>query len=102
MARPKVIDADSAGTIARKLDGDFAEGRKHTNVVIRIDGTYIGRFGLRRGRNTSHNYIPAQIGTTMQVALGLARCSLYKSDYVASLRERGVLPSPPDPECGSG
>ena len=95
MAGRKVLDRVAASTIAQKLEGDVAEGRKHTNVVIRIDGTYIGQFDLRRGKNTSHNYIPAQIQTTMSVALGLARCSLYKPDYVANLRASGVLGAPP-------
>ena len=87
-----MLTADSALTIANKLQAEISEGRKHTNVVVRIDGTYIGRFGIRRGRNFGHDYIPRQIYVTMREALGLARCSLYRADYERILKERGKLP----------
>ena len=53
---------------------------------------YIGRFGIRRNNDASHNFIPKQIGVTMREALGLARCTLYKQDDEASLRKSGKLP----------
>ena len=87
-----MLTADSALTIANKLQAEISEGRKHTNVVVRIDGTYIGRFGIRRGRNLGHDYIPRQIYVTMKEALGLVRCNLYKADYERILKERGKLP----------
>ena len=92
LAGRKVLTYGAAVTIARKLDAEISEGRKHTSAVIRIDGTYIGRFGLRRDTDASHNYIPKQIGITMKDALGLARCTLYKPDYEERLRNRRKLP----------
>lgn len=71
----------------------MSEGRGHTNAVVRVEGTYIGRFGIRRGKRTGHDYIPRQIYVTMSQALGLARCSLYKDDYEKILEERGKLPA---------
>ena len=85
--------------IANKLEAEISEGRKHTNVVVRFCGTYIGRFGIRRGSSAGHDYIPRQIHITMKEALGLARCSLYRADYEKILKHRGKLPpdsSPPD------
>lgn len=87
-----LFTADSALTIASKLQAEISEGRRHTNVVVRIDGTYIGRFGIRRGTNVGHDYIPRQIHVTTKQALGLARCSLYLADYQTILRDQGKLP----------
>ena len=88
-----MFTADSALTIAHKLDAEVSEGRKHTNVVVRVDGTYIGRFGIRRDVHTGHDYIPRQIHITTRQALGLARCTLYKADYERILRDQGKLPT---------
>ena len=87
-----MLTADLALIIANKLQAEISEGSKHTNVVVRIDGTYIGRFGIRRNRNVGHDYIPRQIYVTMKEALGLARCSLYRADYERIMKERGKLP----------
>lgn len=58
---------------------------------MRIDGVYVGAFGIRRSRNTGHDCIPAQIHTSMQVAIGLDRCPVSKEDYEETLRRKGVL-----------
>ena len=92
-----MLTADSALMIANKLQAEISEGSKHTNVVVRIDGTYIGRFGIRRNRNVGHDYIPRQICMTMKEALGLARCSLHRADYERILKERGKLPTDDTP-----
>lgn len=92
-----LLTADSALTIATKLEADISEGRKHTNVVVRINGTYIGRFGIRRNKTVGHDYIPRQIYVNMKEALGLARCNLYKEDYTRILKKRGKLPADDTP-----
>ena len=58
MSGRSLLTADSALTIANKLDAEISEGRKHTNVVVRVRGTYIGRFGIRRDSKAGHDYIP--------------------------------------------
>lgn len=60
---------------------------------MRIEGTQVGQFGLRRGKKSGHNFIPQQIHVTRQQALDLARCNLDKAGYVRILKERGELPS---------
>ena len=77
--------------IADKLGAEIRPGRKHTRAIVRIDGVYVGAFGIRRGRDTGHDYIPAQIHTSMQVAIGLDRCPVSKEDYEETLRRKGVL-----------
>ncbi len=89
-----LLTADSALKIAKKLGAEISEDRKHTSAVARIDGTYIGRFGIRRGTKGGHDYIPKQIYVSMRQALELARCNLYKEDYERILKERGKLPEP--------
>ena len=96
MSGHKVLTGAAAVAIAEKLDAEISEGRKHTGAVIRINGTYIGRFGIRRNKDASHNYIPAQIGITMREALGLALCTLYKPDYEKILRKNRKLPPLPN------
>ena len=88
-----MFTADSALKIANKLEAVISEGRKHTNVVVRVDGTYVGRFGIRRDVNAGHDYIPRQIHVTTRQALDLARCTLYKADYERILRDQGKLPT---------
>ena len=91
-----VLTADSALKIAAKLGAEISKGRsKHIGVVVRVKGTYIGRYGIRRGSNSGHDYIPRQLQTTIRVALGLARCTHYREDYEKNLMDRGKLPPAP-------
>ena len=92
MSGRRILTADSAFAIADKLDAEVSEGRNHTKAVVRINGVYIGQFGIRRNKKAGHDYIPRQIYVTMKQALELARCSLYKADYARILREQGKLP----------
>ena len=92
MSGHSLFTADSALTIANKLEAEISDGRKHTNVVVRINGIYIGRFGIRRNAKVGHDYIPRQIYVSTKEALGPARCSLYKADYERILKDRGKLP----------
>ena len=90
-----LLKGDSALTIANKLEAEISEGRKHTKALVRIRGTYIGMFGIRRDKNVGHDYIPRQIHVTTKQALALARCSLYKADYERILKDQGKLPPAP-------
>ena len=90
----KVFTREAAVTIARKLGAEVTERRNHAVAVVRVNGTFIGSYGIRRGsKETSHNYIPAQIGVTTKEALGIALCDLYLQDYVARLQDSGRLPA---------
>lgn len=82
-------DADK---IAKKLGAEIKSGRKHPQAIVRVDGMYVGRFGIRRGSGTGHDYIPEQIHTSMRKAIGLARCYVSREEYETDLGCRGVLP----------
>lgn len=87
--------------IADKV-AEISEGRRHTNAVVRVNGTYIGRFGIRRGKKgLGHDFIPKQIGVNMKQALELGRCTLDSDDYERILRERGKLPDEPTAQHGA-
>ena len=92
MSGRSLLTADSALTIAQKLEAEISEGRKHKQAVVRINGIYIGQFGIRRNRKVGHDYIPRQIYVNMREALALARCDLYKADYESILKKRGKIP----------
>jgi hypothetical protein len=78
--------------IAQKLEAEITDGRKHAIAKIRCNGVYVGQFGIRRGTNLGHDYIPRQIFVTTRQALELARCTIYKEDYIALLTAQGRLP----------
>ena len=82
-----------AETIAVKLDAKIVQGRKHTRATIYWNGKYVASFGIRRGANVGHDYIPRQIYITLRQALDLARCTLTKSGYFEILGEHQKLPS---------
>lgn len=83
-----------ADAIAKKLDADVAEGRKHARATVRLNGQFVGQYGIRRGKSLGHDYIPRQIHATMREALDLARCPLKKDEFIAILIRKGHL-SPP-------
>ncbi|MDE0103126.1 MAG: hypothetical protein OXN89_12165 [Bryobacterales bacterium] len=90
-----MLTVAEAERIAKKLGAEISNRSKHRIAVVRIEGTYIGRFGIRRGTKGSHGYIPNQIRIARHQALGLANCSVSKAAYVRILRERGLLPPRP-------
>lgn len=92
-SRRSLIRADSANAFADKLDARILHGRRHDRAEVWIDGTYIGSFGIRRGTNAGHPYIPNQIFVNLRQALDLARCPLSKSDYVQILKDNGKIPT---------
>lgn len=79
--------------IARKLDAEVAEARKHTRVRIVIDDVLIGAYGVSIGsRESNHDYIASQIGgISSRQARDLSRCPLSKEEYVRIIRQKGLL-----------
>jgi hypothetical protein len=92
LSRRSLLTEREADQIAAKLDAEVMEGRKHSKVVVRLNGHYVGQFGIRRGTNVGHDYIPKQIHATARQALDLAKCPLSKPDFIALLIKGGVLP----------
>ena len=86
------IDGKAARKIASKLEAEIKSGRGHEKAIVRVDGVYIGQFGLRRSKKTGHDYVAEQIGVPMSAARDIAACTIDKAGYEAILRERGKLP----------
>jgi hypothetical protein len=85
-----VLTDREAVAIATKLDAEVSQGRKHQRAVVRLNGQFVGQFGIRRGGG-GHDYIPKQIQATTRQAIDLARCPLSKEAFTAMLIERGIL-----------
>ena len=87
------IDGLAAHRIAAKLGAEIRKGRgKHKKVIVRVDGVYIGQFGLRKSKKTGHDYVADQIGVPMSAARSIAACTIDMDGYRTILRERGKLP----------
>jgi hypothetical protein len=91
LGKRSFLMTDDAELIATKLGAEISEGRKHVIAKVRVDGVYIGQFGIRRGANVGHDYIPRQIHVTTRQALSLARCTLYLDGYRSILIDQGIL-----------
>jgi hypothetical protein len=81
LPRRSLLRAKEAEAIAAKLDAEVKQGRKHARATIRWNGQYIASFGIRRGSNVGHDYIPSQIFVSARQALDLAKCPLSKQGY---------------------
>lgn len=58
MSKRSVLMTREAELIAAKLDAEVSEGRKHTRAVVRLNGQFVGQFGIRRGTNLGHDIHP--------------------------------------------
>ena len=93
------LDRKAAEAIARKLKAELEQGAKHIRATIRHKGQWIATFGIRRGKDVGHDYIPSQIFVTNRQARQLADCSMSYDEYIAALYLQGKLraDSPPNP-----
>jgi hypothetical protein len=89
-----MLTAADGEIIAKKL-GAFIKpkSRRHKIAIVRIRGTEVGRFNIRRGSGElSHNYIPHQIHVSMREAEEIAGCTRDFSDYDAILKRGTYYP----------
>ncbi len=87
-----MLTAADGLAIAQKLHLALSERRRHTRVIVELEGRVVGQYGIQRGsRDKSHNYIAQQIHLTGREARDLANCPMSREDYITSLRERGLL-----------
>jgi hypothetical protein len=92
LSKRSLLTAREAVAIANKLNAEIKEGRKHARAIIRWNEKYIASFGIRRGTDVGHDYIPKQIFISARQALDLARCPLSKQGYFDILGEHRKLP----------
>lgn len=87
-----MLTAADGLAIARKLDATPSERRRHTRVIIELEGRIIGQYGIQRSsRDKSHDYIARQIHLTGRQARNLANCPMTREQYITLLRERRLL-----------
>ncbi len=84
-----------ARTIATKLGAEIRTNRKaHDLAIIYEDGIRLGQFGIRRGSrsNLGHDHLPNSLHLSPRECLELVRCSMTRKDWIANLREKGLVP----------
>jgi hypothetical protein len=92
--RRSFLMTKDAEAIAKKLDAEIQPKRtNHVIAIVRVNGKEVGRFGIRRGMDLGHDYIPRQIHINTRLALNLARCTKYRQDYESFLRNTPFYPT---------
>jgi hypothetical protein len=90
------ITKELALKITKKLGGQIQRGQgAHDLVLLFHDETLVATFGLRRGseKDKGHDHIPSQIHVSPNFAKQLAQCSKSREDWIAALRQRGLIPT---------
>ena len=87
-----MLTQDDAQGIARKLNAEFRQGRRHELAVFRYKGKYIAQFGISRGSKPQpHDYVARQLFLSRGQCREFLDCSMTLDDYVEMLRRKGLL-----------
>jgi hypothetical protein len=87
-----MLTQTDAIAIAKKLEAEIKPGRKHDLVKIRLEGKYVGQFGIQRcSKEKPHNYIAKQMFITSGQCREFRDCSLSVKDYIELLRAKSAL-----------
>jgi len=89
-----VITKKLAQEIAHKLGARIIKMKGgHDIVGVFLGDTLVAHFGIRRGSrgNLGHDYVPRQIFTTPSQARDLAACPMSRDDWVALLKDKGLV-----------
>jgi hypothetical protein len=88
-----MVTKEHATQIAAKLRAAIRRGANHDIAVIEYQGRRVAQFGIRRGsrRDAGHDHIPASIYVSARSALDLARCPMSYEQWIAVLREKGLI-----------
>ena len=96
------ITKDHALTICKKLKAvnESAKGAAHITYSVYHGKVLLGSFGVRHGsnRNQGHGHIPDDLNISPRLAWELGSCTKYLDDYLACMREKGMLPTESSPE----
>lgn len=84
---------DDARQIAKKLNAEIIQGRRHDLAVFRHKGKYVTQFGISRSsKDQSHDYIPRQLYITHKHCRELRDCPLTVEGYTEILASKQLLP----------
>jgi hypothetical protein len=95
------ITKELAKKIVKKLKAAQinTSGSAHDEYLVEEDGIQIAIINIRRGsdKDLGHDYIPKEIHIGPNDAKNLANCPMSRDQYIAKLREKGVLPRLDEP-----
>ena len=88
-----IITKRLALAIAKKLDADMKEGRRHVIAVVSHEGKQVASFGIRRGSrpDASHDHVPQQVYLRPRDAKLLGLCPMSLDDWLEVLRAKGLI-----------
>ena len=90
-----LLTKEHARRIARKLGAEIRTGRKaHDLAVVYESGIRLSQFGIRRGsrKDLGHDHLTNSLHLSARQCLDLAQCPMTREEWIANLREKGLLP----------
>lgn len=87
-----LFNTQDAKEIAKKLNATLLAQKKHDLAQFWHNGKLIGWYGIRRGRNLPHDYIPEQLHITPNQCKKFKVCTLTLQELVEILKGRGLIP----------
>jgi hypothetical protein len=96
---PRKITKEHAKKIVKKLKAEVLTSRKaHDLARVFYGGELVAQFGLRRGsgRDSGHDHIPEDLHLSHRQTLDLANCPLSFEEWIALLKEKGLIPKSPE------
>jgi hypothetical protein len=97
------ITKEMALKIAKKLETRDITRKNDAHDIcgVFLGDRLIAHFGIRRGSNkeAGHDHVSRDLNVSAGFAKQLGACTKYRDDYLAHLRERGLLP--PEPHEGT-
>lgn len=91
------ITYDDAVSIANKFRAEYKSGGKHKLAIIYFEGKKITQFGIRHDKTAGHDYISNQIYMSKMDCVEFGRCNISLEDWIAKMREKGIIPPEPKP-----
>ena len=91
----RIITKELAQKIVKKLKAKkiASKNKAHDEYVFEHDGRSIAFISIRRGseKDMGHDHIPGDLQISPNQAKRLGQCPWKLTDYIQSLRERGLL-----------
>lgn len=86
------LDKKDAQDIAKKLKAEVEKGGSHNHALVKHAGVLVAKFGIRHDKQAKHGHIPPQLFVSENDAVGLARCTVSEAQWIAKMREKGIIP----------
>jgi hypothetical protein len=96
----RIITKELAIKIAAKLGAEKSskKGRPHDDYFVYFAGKLIAKFSIRHGseKDKGHDFISQAIHLGPHDARLFGQCHMEYNDWVAKMREKGVIPRETD------